>query len=48
MAPLLYRLAGFPLTAQRLVLLGVDHFRKPENRLYAQGSLERDDVGVAA
>jgi hypothetical protein len=36
---LAYRLAGFPLTAQRLVLLGVDHFRKPENRLYANGSL---------
>jgi hypothetical protein len=34
-----YRLAGFPLTAQRLVLLSVDHFRKPENRLYANGSL---------
>jgi hypothetical protein len=34
-----YRLAGFPLTAQRLVLLGIDHLRKPENRLYAQGSL---------
>ena len=34
-----YRLAGFPLTAQRLLLLSVDHFRKPENRLYAQGSL---------
>ena len=34
-----YRLAGFPLTAQRLVLLGVDHFRKPENRLYANGAL---------
>ena len=34
-----YRLAGFPLTAQRLLLLGADHFRKPENRLYAQGSL---------
>jgi hypothetical protein len=34
-----YRLAGFPLTAQRLVLLGVDHFRKPENREYANGSL---------
>jgi hypothetical protein len=34
-----YRLAGFPLTAQRLVLLSIDHFRKPENRLYAQGSL---------
>ena len=34
-----YRLAGFPLTAQRLVMLGVDHFRAPENRLYANGSL---------
>jgi hypothetical protein len=34
-----YRLAGFPLTAQRLVLLATDHFRKPENRLYANGSL---------
>jgi hypothetical protein len=36
---LAYRLAGFPLTAQRLVMLGVDHFRRPENRLYASGSL---------
>jgi hypothetical protein len=34
-----YRLAGFPLTAQRLVMLSVDHFRRPENRLYAEGSL---------
>jgi hypothetical protein len=34
-----YRLAGFPLTAQRLVLLSIDHFRKPEDRLYAGGSL---------
>ncbi len=34
-----YRLAGFPLTAQRLVLLGVDHLRKPENRIYTGGSL---------
>jgi hypothetical protein len=34
-----YRLAGAPLTAQRLLLLSVDHFRKPENRLYAAGSL---------
>ena len=34
-----YRVAGFPLTAQRVVLLSVDHFRKPENRLYAGGSL---------
>ena len=36
---LAYRLAGFPLSAQRLVLLGVDHLRKPENRLYSEGSL---------
>jgi len=34
-----YRLAGFPLTSQRLLLLGIDHFRKPENRLYPGGSL---------
>ena len=34
-----YRLAAFPLTAQRLVLLGADKFRKPENRLYSGGSL---------
>jgi Dolichyl-phosphate-mannose-protein mannosyltransferase len=36
---LAYRLAGFPLTVQRVVLLSIDHFRKPENRLYANGSL---------
>jgi hypothetical protein len=34
-----YRLAGFPLTVQRLVMLGADHFRKPENRLYPGNSL---------
>jgi hypothetical protein len=34
-----YRLAGLPLTVQRLVLLSADHFRKPENRLYANGAL---------
>lgn len=34
-----YRLAGLPLTAQRVVLLGIDHFRRPENRLYPGGSL---------
>jgi hypothetical protein len=34
-----YRVAGFPLTAQRLMLLGVDKLRSPENRLYASGSL---------
>ncbi len=34
-----YRLAGFPLTAQRLVLLATDKLRKPENRLYASGTL---------
>jgi hypothetical protein len=34
-----YRVAGLPLTAQRLVMLGADKLRKPENRLYAQSSL---------
>ena len=36
---LAYRLAGFPLTVQRWTLLAVDHFRKPEDRLYSGGSL---------
>ena len=34
-----YRVAGLPLTLQRLSLLGIDHFRKPENRLYPGGTL---------
>jgi hypothetical protein len=34
-----YRVAGFPLTAQRLVLLAADKFRSPENRLYSTGAL---------
>lgn len=34
-----YRVAGLPLTAERLALLGVDKLRKPENRVYAQGTL---------
>jgi hypothetical protein len=34
-----YRVAGLPLTVQRLVLLAGDKLRKPENRLYAGGSL---------
>jgi len=34
-----YRVAGLPLTAQRLALLAVDHFRAPENKLYPGGSL---------
>src|SRR5580698_2516673 len=34
-----YRVAGLPLTVQRLVMLGADKLRKPENRLYAQGTL---------
>ena len=34
-----YRVAGFPLTVQRLVMLGADKLRKPENRLYADGTL---------
>lgn len=34
-----YRVAGLPLTAQRLVLLATDKLRKPEDRLYTSGSL---------
>jgi hypothetical protein len=34
-----YRIAGFPLTAQRLTLLAIDHFRAPANHLYPGGSL---------
>ena len=34
-----YRVAAFPLTVQRLVLLAGDHLRAPENRLYPSGSL---------
>jgi hypothetical protein len=34
-----YRVAGLPLTMQRLAMLGVDKLRKPENRLYAEGTL---------
>jgi hypothetical protein len=34
-----YRVAGFPLTVQRLTLLAADHFRAPANRLYPGGTL---------
>lgn len=34
-----YRLAGLPLTVERLLLLGVDRLRAPENQMYAGGSL---------
>jgi hypothetical protein len=34
-----YRVAGFPLTAQRFVLLASDKLRRPEDRVYASGSL---------
>jgi hypothetical protein len=34
-----YRVAGFPLTAQRLTLLAIDKFRSPENRVYSSSSL---------
>ena len=34
-----YRLAGLPLTTQRLLLLASDKFRSPANRLYAGSSL---------
>src|SRR5215469_2556994 len=31
---LAYRVAGFPLTAQRLTLLAIDKLRNPEDRVY--------------
>jgi hypothetical protein len=34
-----YRVAGLPLTVQRLAMLGADRMRKPENRLYGEGTL---------
>ena len=34
-----YRVAGLPLTLQRLALLGVDKLREPANRLYTEGTL---------
>jgi hypothetical protein len=34
-----YRVAGLPLSAERLALLAVDKMRTPENRVYAAGSL---------
>jgi hypothetical protein len=34
-----YRVAGLPLTVQRLTLLAVDHFRAPADRLYPGGTL---------
>jgi hypothetical protein len=34
-----YRVAGLPLTVERMVMLGVDKLRKPQNRLYAEGTL---------
>ena len=34
-----YRAAGLPLTLERAVLLSVDHFRAPADRLYPGGSL---------
>jgi hypothetical protein len=34
-----YRLAGLPLTLERLALLATDRFRAPENRLYTGGTL---------
>src|SRR6202035_6004295 len=34
-----YRVAGLPLTLERLTLLAADHFRAPANRLYPGGTL---------
>ena len=35
-----YRVAGLPLTLERLTLLAMDHLRAPANRLYPGGSLD--------
>jgi hypothetical protein len=48
---LAYRVAGLPLTIERLAMLGADKLRRPENRLYA-GSLRgsnwetRHEIGL--
>jgi hypothetical protein len=34
-----YRVAGLPLTVQRLAMLAADKVRSPENRVYAEGTL---------
>jgi hypothetical protein len=34
-----YRVAGLPLTLQRIAMLAADHLRAPANRLYSDGSL---------
>jgi hypothetical protein len=34
-----YRVAGLPLTLERVALLSVDHFRAPANRVYSAGSI---------
>jgi hypothetical protein len=34
-----YRVVGLPLTLQRMAMLGADKLRKPQNRLYAEGTL---------
>src|ERR1700688_3637330 len=34
-----YRVAGLPLTLQRLAMLGADKLRQPENRVYAESTL---------
>jgi hypothetical protein len=34
-----YRVAGLPLTLQRIAMLAADHLRAPDNRLYADGAL---------
>lgn len=39
-----YRVAGFPLTVERVFLLAADRLRKPENRLYAGGGLRHGSL----
>ncbi len=44
---LAYRIAGFPLTVQRLVLLAADKLRKPGEPLVRRRLAEREHVGSA-
>jgi hypothetical protein len=42
-----YRVAGLPLTLERLILVATDKFRSPENRIYGEGSSLRGSMWEA-
>ena len=44
---LAYRLAGLPLTLNLLAERGLDHFRKPEDRVVQRGGGEAEHLGTA-